>query len=759
MSSGWVSVEHDDPEVSYSEGQWSTEADPTSSNGQKSFHWTREANASCTFSFKGVNVTTRGTIPSGQGRKPLEYTIDNSPPTQIAYELKSEAQYRAEILRVSDLTDGSHRLTLVNVGPEVLGIAVFEYYQPGISNPTTTLRSPPIAPGVTQVPPVPDQRPSSTGTVTSESRPLLVAESQLPTSDSPASHPLSTGPFKSQTTGSSTPPSSPSRSDPLISSALNSGLVPNRTVTTVEEARTASTSALAGSRTPSAGARALSMGATVGVSVGCALFLLMSGHAPLMGPFKFVVLEWRPGAYDLGNQQIQSFWIQLIERSTASFTTNLVPGVPNAIRSSQITLAMSADAVLPNEILLDIFQDSLPQQLDEKGRLAFQLIRSVCSRWRFICFSSPILWSSVSVTDGGDISVLDGWFLRSGPSIPLELRYMDTSPGTMRNEDKAAIQALIRRYQPRWRSLSLYIESGCFWSALTEPPPSNWINLQTLELWTWDLMYVGERKAYIAHNVLEKITTLRCLVVDNGGYKHTRQLGPSDLAELRITCYSFRIDEAHLISSYHHLTTLTVVFSSAHTPSLSPEDHLVLSSLYSFSYKAYNLDVLCHVTTPALVNLDIQLYAKPDHPPEHEILSGFLSRCSDELQSLTLEGCSEGSFFAQVLPEMGMRRGLQHLALDTWPSKLPSLKDLHADWFLSLRSLTVSIEIMDQVERSEGLELERMQDLAAFLLRWKDGGRQALERLTIHKRSTDLNFPYGLFEDVALGQLSVMVPW
>ncbi|KAH6910909.1 hypothetical protein BKA70DRAFT_48499 [Coprinopsis sp. MPI-PUGE-AT-0042] len=319
---------------------------------------------------------------------------------------------------------------------------------------------------------------------------------------------------------------------------------------------------------------------------------------------------------------------------------------------------MSADTVLPDEILLDIFQQSLPPQLDKQGRLAFQKMRSVSSRWRFICLSSPVLWSSVSVTwdssgqsnNGGDISVLEDWFLRTGPSVPLELQYKDNSPGTMRDEDKAALKALIWRYQPRWRFLSLYIESNCFWSVLTEPPPSNWISLHSLKLWTWDIMYVGVERASRAYDVLEKMPTLRCVLVENGGYTYTRQFGPTDLAELRITCYSFGSEEASLISSYHHLTILAVVFPWGYTASLSPEYHFVLPSLLSFSYKADDLYLLRRFTTPALVDLDIQLYAKPYHPPEHEILSGFLSRCTDALQSIMVDSGSDELFIAKMLP-------------------------------------------------------------------------------------------------------------
>ncbi|KAH6910908.1 hypothetical protein BKA70DRAFT_48478 [Coprinopsis sp. MPI-PUGE-AT-0042] len=411
-----------------------------------------------------------------------------------------------------------------------------------------------------------------------------------------------------------------------------------------------------------------------------------------------------------------------------------------------------------------------PPQLDQKGRQTFQKIRSVCPRWRSICLSSPVLWASISVTceKGGKgnkleyIRLLDGWLLRAGPSIPLGLQYTDPAASSMQDEDKAAIKALIWRYQPRWRSLSLFIESECFWSALFNPPPSNWISLRTLSLWTYDFLCVGAEKASKGYDALAKMSMLRCLSVEHHGvHGNTRQFGPSDLPELRITVDFFSIDQARLITSFHRLTTLVLVAASGHISILSLNEHLVLPSLLSFSYHAGDVSLLCHFITPALVYLAIKLYPEPelDYHSDGEILSGFLSRCTNALQSITLDTSSEELFVAKILPAIAIRQNLKHLALDIWPSKVAFLENLHDDWFPNLRNLAISIEVSEHGARSEALELERMQGLAMFLLRWTERGREALELLTIHKRSEVISFPYDLFEGIALGRLSVMVPW
>ncbi|KAH6886680.1 hypothetical protein BKA70DRAFT_1334803, partial [Coprinopsis sp. MPI-PUGE-AT-0042] len=146
---------------------------------------------------------------------------------------------------------------------------------------------------------------------------------------------------------------------------------------------------------------------------------------------------------------------------------------------------MSSEAACPPEILSEIFQQSLPIRLDRDGRLAFQAIRSVCSRWQSISLSSPALWSSISVMieTGPDAlcypPLLEAWFSHSGSTIALELEYLDYTPSSANSEDKASTQALIHHYRHRWGYLSLCIDTDCFWDCILSPPTlsTDWINL------------------------------------------------------------------------------------------------------------------------------------------------------------------------------------------------------------------------------------------------------------------------------------------
>ncbi|KAH6887309.1 hypothetical protein BKA70DRAFT_1573377 [Coprinopsis sp. MPI-PUGE-AT-0042] len=405
---------------------------------------------------------------------------------------------------------------------------------------------------------------------------------------------------------------------------------------------------------------------------------------------------------------------------------------------------MSGHAAVPTEILSEIFQQSLPHTLDQDGRLAFQIIRSVCSRWRSISLSTPVLWSSISVTcnigdegfhDGylSSILLLDAWFSRAGESIPLELE----------------------GYQPRWKRLSLFIEPESFWDVFFDHPPSGWVNLHTLSLFVCDFIEVGAERAVQGVDALENMTSLQCLLLqDHAAHEFERRYGPIDLPELHISLDGFTIDQVLLISAYQRLTKLVLVAPPRFLLELSLDNHITLPSLSSLSYNTYDLSLLEYFTTPALAELYIQLHCDPDSYAEI-ILPSFLSRCTRALRAFTLDSHSQGAFIASILPSLSERPDLNQITFDTWPfpNELSRFqKDSHPCWCPHLRELTVSIR------SREAIELERVADLAAFLKRREELGLVALESLIVHRCSGAVEFPYELFQDVSIGKLRVMVP-
>ncbi|KAH6869096.1 hypothetical protein BKA70DRAFT_1358440 [Coprinopsis sp. MPI-PUGE-AT-0042] len=136
---------------------------------------------------------------------------------------------------------------------------------------------------------------------------------------------------------------------------------------------------------------------------------------------------------------------------------------------------------LPSEILILILQDALSPILDEDGRIQFQQLRMVRSKWRIVCLSAPVFWSSVAFGNSfgdAEISYADStnllrkWFTRAGPSIPLTLSF--TSPYC---DEEHKLISLIHQHQERFQSLFLDIDTQLFWSLLKMCPHDRWTNL------------------------------------------------------------------------------------------------------------------------------------------------------------------------------------------------------------------------------------------------------------------------------------------
>ncbi|KAH6886686.1 hypothetical protein BKA70DRAFT_1410095 [Coprinopsis sp. MPI-PUGE-AT-0042] len=425
---------------------------------------------------------------------------------------------------------------------------------------------------------------------------------------------------------------------------------------------------------------------------------------------------------------------------------------------------MSAETAFPPEILSEIFRQSLPNRLDREGRIAFQYIRSVCSRWRSTALSSPVLWSSIYVmTASGDPlhypPLLVAWFSRSGPSMPLELEYLDYATSAMSSKDIESIQALIHRYRHRWRYLSLCIDSQCFWECILSPQAlsTNWINLQTLTLWIYDISILTPSQRSQALDSLANLTSLeRLLLEDHSSYKQTRPYGPVVLLELHISLDDiFATHHIVLISAYPSLTRLTLRAEVSYELHLSTGDHLTLPSLLHLSYEAFDIALLRYITTPALVGLEIQIQSEAYASFNGTFLSEFLPRCANTLQSMLLYSNFDASRLAKILPALPLLPKLVHLTFDIWPYNMICAlpEDADEDWYPNLRQLTVSFRSGDRVE------LKQMASLAAFLQRREDWGRMELETLTIRKGVGAAAFPYDLFENARLGSLCVMIPW
>ncbi|KAH6896207.1 hypothetical protein BKA70DRAFT_1530026 [Coprinopsis sp. MPI-PUGE-AT-0042] len=183
---------------------------------------------------------------------------------------------------------------------------------------------------------------------------------------------------------------------------------------------------------------------------------------------------------------------------------------------------------LPPELLLEIFTWYLQPPLDNPGRDRFMLLRSVCSTWRALSFSTPELWANLSVDTGDAIedafvnnlasyspsgssfsegsqlghvrrtvthnhsrlpSRIRAWFARASASTPLTLRITDH----VVDYDVFRLQTLLQiACEPRvWLELDIGIpidveqvgeDNDVLWRVQANVDPKPWKDLSRLSM-------------------------------------------------------------------------------------------------------------------------------------------------------------------------------------------------------------------------------------------------------------------------------------
>jgi F-box-like len=167
---------------------------------------------------------------------------------------------------------------------------------------------------------------------------------------------------------------------------------------------------------------------------------------------------------------------------------------------------------LPTELLTEVFKYSLPLPLDHFGRHHFMSLRSICSVWRAIGFSTPSLWSGLAIdawevhpsrgtsatpfslsnansgrlTGSGLLPLVRAWFDRASSS-PLILRVTNKHG----DEDQYRLRDLLEvPYDDRrWLELDIDIPidiavwgSRDMLSIIAKAPHRPWKHVQSLSL-------------------------------------------------------------------------------------------------------------------------------------------------------------------------------------------------------------------------------------------------------------------------------------
>jgi hypothetical protein len=342
---------------------------------------------------------------------------------------------------------------------------------------------------------------------------------------------------------------------------------------------------------------------------------------------------------------------------------------------------------------------------------------------------------------------METWFSRAGPTIPLQLRYTNHIIAF----NQASLKSLLQRYQSRWSELDLAIHPMRFVEIIADLPSSNWTNLTNICLWDHELLFPEK-----CTKCLKEVTSLRRLTLQPPiAYEHIESFGPVSLVEIRFVTNGYlRLGHAQLISSYLNLRKLEISSLLHKELLITPGLHLTLPLLATFILNAGRMSILDHLTTPALVDMEIYAAWPSSSRDDEHCISTFLSRCPDSLKSFKIHGQTRGASIARILPSLSDRPFLTHLAVNAFPLPMDDSFFDENEWLPSLRDLSISLE------RNSGRQpVEELEYLAMFLKRRVEfHALPMLETLTIHKRSSD-EFPYHLFGDVPLGRLRVMIPF
>ncbi|PPQ91916.1 hypothetical protein CVT25_001287 [Psilocybe cyanescens] len=129
--------------------------------------------------------------------------------------------------------------------------------------------------------------------------------------------------------------------------------------------------------------------------------------------------------------------------------------------------------LLPVEIISEIFSFCLPT-FDPKNDMhtpadSFTpfVFGAVCTSWRRIAWSTPMLWSSLTfrltspLNIHTQVSLLEEWLARSG-QLPLSIRLASSDDFSWTGISSEGVIKTIRQHAHRWRDLIIHLPSSCY---------------------------------------------------------------------------------------------------------------------------------------------------------------------------------------------------------------------------------------------------------------------------------------------------------
>ncbi|KAH6907611.1 hypothetical protein BKA70DRAFT_862807 [Coprinopsis sp. MPI-PUGE-AT-0042] len=453
-----------------------------------------------------------------------------------------------------------------------------------------------------------------------------------------------------------------------------------------------------------------------------------------------------------------------------------ISAAPHAVR--KIT-------TMPAEITTKIFADVLgKKKMDKTTRRAFQALRSVCSRWRATCFSTPKFWSALSVAahkiekEGVNASgygqLMGQWFARSGPNVCLELDFLaDEVKGMafMSVDDRKEVVRFTLEYQSRWKHLCLHIEVPEFWGIFAKAPTDKW-RLETLVLLEYHLqerttagLLIEDGKA----NPLNQITTLKKLVLRDTSMEvnpinSIANLAHSGLVDLQLTVNRVKLENLKLENCVH-LVTLAIKVSPATSirwPDQYPQHSISLPNLKSLTLDAEDLRVLSHLNCRALADFHLLTRVSPLRPGvlvlrrlKPKVLADFLGGATDLSRVIIEGGPVDDTVLAELLRCLSSctSRSLTVLGVDRWPS---TDEHISLDCCPDLHELRVGGQ-MGWISLGDTTGITRTKQFIQHINARLDREDNKLKRLVVQRLSFMVYFPADLLEALEAKGLNVTV--
>ncbi|KAH6901288.1 hypothetical protein BKA70DRAFT_692251 [Coprinopsis sp. MPI-PUGE-AT-0042] len=215
---------------------------------------------------------------------------------------------------------------------------------------------------------------------------------------------------------------------------------------------------------------------------------------------------------------------------------------------------------LPPELSIQILKKCVPNTMDRRGRQFFLTLRTLCSQWREICYTTPEFWSTLAIDIDEEMNAEDdeelkrllqaarAWFGRSGTGANLELSVVEETPFS---EDGVHLFVqFVQDHNSCWKTLTLDIcDTTLMFVLLLPRKPVEWPSLHSV--------LVKMRGRFVDIRFLNLMPSLRRLQLELVAVDIP--VSPQ-ITSLEIVSFDPFFPGISLPSLYPSLTTLTLKF-------------------------------------------------------------------------------------------------------------------------------------------------------------------------------------------------------